>query len=121
MVNSELQKEERSGEFLIAVCMEGAALLCMEGVRHRCGRSDVALIPRGIPKGEGLGTIALDGNPPLTTGKSVHHQVFPVLFIKATCQGRDHSSADYHRSPDVPAHGAQDSGFGRGGTLLPAL
>ena len=25
LVNSELQKEERSGEFLIAVCMEGAA------------------------------------------------------------------------------------------------
>ena len=57
LVNSELQKEERSGEFLIAVCMEGAALLCMEGVRHRCGRSDVALIPRGaayriLPEGE---------------------------------------------------------------------
>lgn len=47
LVDGGLQQEECSGEFLIAVCVEGAALLCMEGVRHRCGRGDVALIPRG--------------------------------------------------------------------------
>lgn len=47
LVDGGLQQEECSGEFLIAVCVEGAALLCMGGVRHRCGRGDVALIPRG--------------------------------------------------------------------------
>lgn len=51
------QQGECSGDFLIATCVEGDAVLCGESARHRCARGDVALIPgnevyRFLPEGE---------------------------------------------------------------------